>query len=155
MEDEIAIARMAENLRDSTENWWLSICDMESDTALVRTQWTAFIDRFKFSFCKETTRWDTATAYLELMQKADQPPNEYLHAVTAGVGLCRSRCIPGKRRIVSLFLLFSSSLLLLLFGRLSKDARMSPPSPPFYVAAVEREEKHQLPFLVCSNARRF
>jgi hypothetical protein len=81
MEDEVAIARTAENLRDSAENWWLSICALESDQAPVRTQWTAFVERFKFSFCKETTRWDTATAYLELKQRPEQPPNEYLHAI--------------------------------------------------------------------------
>jgi hypothetical protein len=39
------------------------------------------VERFKFSFCKETTRWDTTIAYLELKQKPEQPPNEYLHAV--------------------------------------------------------------------------
>jgi hypothetical protein len=81
MEDEVAIACTAENLRDSAENWWLAICDTESDQAPVQTQWAAFVDQFKFSFCKETTRWDTATTYLELKQKPDQPPNKFLHAV--------------------------------------------------------------------------
>jgi hypothetical protein len=81
MEDETAINRTAENLRDSAENWWLAICDTEPERAPVRTQWEAFVERFKFSFCKETTRWDTTIAYLELKQKPEQPPNEYLHAV--------------------------------------------------------------------------
>jgi hypothetical protein len=81
MEDETAINRTAENLRDGAEDWWLAICDTEPDQAPVRTQWEAFVQRFKFSFCKETTRWDTTIAYLELKQKPEQPPNEYLHSV--------------------------------------------------------------------------
>jgi hypothetical protein len=31
MEDETAINRTAENLRDGAENWWLAICDTEPD----------------------------------------------------------------------------------------------------------------------------
>jgi hypothetical protein len=81
MEDETAINCTAENLRDGAENWWLAICDTEPERAPVRTQWEVFVERFKFSFCKETTHWDTTIAYLELKQKPEQPPNEYLHAV--------------------------------------------------------------------------
>jgi hypothetical protein len=81
MEDETAINRTAENLRDGAENWWLAICDTEPDRAPVQMQWEAFVERFKFSSCKETTQWDTTIAYLELKQKPEQPPNEYLHAV--------------------------------------------------------------------------
>jgi hypothetical protein len=81
MEDETAINRAAENLRGDAEDWWLAICATEPDTAPVRTQWEAFVQRFKFSFCKEATRWDTTIAYLELKQRPEQPPNQYLHQV--------------------------------------------------------------------------
>ena len=64
----------------------------------------------------------------------------------AVLAVCR-----GERRIVSLSLLFSASLLLLPFGRLSKEARMSPSSPPFYVAALEQKE-HSRHLLVYVNA---
>jgi hypothetical protein len=81
MEDETAINRAAENLRGDAEDWWLAICATEPETAPVRTQWEAFVQRFKFSFCKEATRWDTTIAYLELKQRPEQPPNQYLHQV--------------------------------------------------------------------------
>jgi hypothetical protein len=74
MEDETAINRAAENLRGDAEDWWLAICDTEPDTAPVRTQWDEFVARFKFSFCKETTRWDTTIAYLELKQSPSSRP---------------------------------------------------------------------------------
>jgi hypothetical protein len=96
MEDETAINRAAENLRGDAEDWWLAICATEPETAPVRTQWEAFVQRFKFSFCKEATRWDTTIAYLELKQRPEQPPNQYLHQVVASTHAsprrsCKSR----------------------------------------------------------------